>query len=237
MAEKIELQFACAQGRLVITTEYIRFYPAMRLRRGKGWWVARSSISGATTFSDADGQRLAIFTRGGKEWDATRVAPIDALRAVHLLGYASVNAVGQPSRSSGHAPIQIKCRNGKLSIGEDRVSMKPRFGLHRHSRPWTVSRAIVSGVSCVGVDHAGLLRSLAVYTSGGAALPVEGVSPTDTRRIVETLGAFAGAVPQVAPAFEPELEVSPSVEPDVDPSATRGIPQTFGRVYPSEAMA
>lgn len=235
MAEKIELEFACAQGRLVITTECIRFYPGLKLHRGKGWWVARSSISGATAFSDGDGQRLAIFTRGGKEWDATRVAPVDALRAVHLLGYASVGKMGGHSRSSGHAPVEIKCRTGKLLIGDDRVTMKPRLGLHRRAQPWTVSRAMVSGVTCVGVDGAGLLRSLAVYTSGGAALPVDGVSPTDTRRIVETLGAFAGAIPQVAPAVEPMEE--PVVEPVTDPSATRGVPQTFGRVSPAEAMA
>lgn len=242
MAEKIELEVACAQGRLVITTECIRFYPGLKLHRGKGWWVARSSISGATAFSDGDGQRLAIFTRGGKEWDATRVAPVDALRAVHLLGYASVGMMGGSAHTTGRAPVTIKCRSGKLLIGEDRVSMKPRLGLHRHAKSWTISRAVVSGVTCVGVDHAGLLRSLAVYTSGGAALPVDGVSPADTRRIVETLGAFAGVIPAVATApavepVEPAESQAESVEPRTDPSATRGIPQTFGRVSPAEAMA
>ena len=237
MAEKIELELTCAQGRLIITTECIRFYPGLRLRHGKGWWVARSSISGATSYSDADGQRLAIFTRGGKEWDATRVAPIDALRAVSLLGYASVGMAGRPAHSSSHAPVAIKCRTGKLVIGDDRVSMKPRFGLHRRTEPWTVLRAVVSGVSCVGVDHAGLLRSLAVYTSGGTALPVDGVSPADTRRIVETLGAFAGAAPDVRPVVEQAAKSAPVAAPEIDPSATRAMPQAFGRVYHSEAMA
>lgn len=238
MAEKIELQFGCAQGRLVITTDFIRFYPGLGLRRGKGWWVARSSISGATSYSDADGQRLAIFTRGGKEWDATRVSPADALRAVHLLGFASVGAMSGPAHPSAQTPVVIRCRSGKLLIGDDRVSMRPRLGLHRRTQPWTVSRNAVSGVSCVGVDHAGLLRSLAVYTIGGAELPVEGVTPTDTRRIVETLGAFAGAFPQVTPAAEPEAQPElVAAEPQSDPAATRAAPQTFGRMYPSEAMA
>lgn len=233
MAEKVQLELACAQGRLVITTERVRFYSGAWLHRGKGWWVARSSISGATTFSDADGQRLTIYTRGGKAWEATRVSPMDALRTVNLLGYASVGLASRPASRNAHAPTTIKLRTSMLEIGSDRVSLKPRFGLHRHTHPWTVARAVVSGVSCVGVDHAGLLRSLAVYTSGGTALPIDGVSPADTRRIVETLGAFGSLSAAPEPEDAPELASAP----EMDPSATRAMPPSFGRVYPSEAMA
>lgn len=235
MAEKVQLELACAQGRLIITTERVRFYSGAWLRRGKGWWVARSSISGATTFSDADGQRLTIFTRGGKVWEASRVSPMDALRTVNLLGYASIGPASHPAKLNAHTPTTIKCRTSMLEIGSDRVSLRPRFGLHRHTRPWTVARGVVSGVSCVGVDHAGLLRSLAVYTSGGTALPIDGVSPADTRRIVETLGAFGSltAVRESEPEDAPELVAAP----ELDPSATRATPQSFGLVYPSEAMA